>query len=60
MKKLKPKKVEITPQEVETIKLGLDEIEGTIGYGELSGEQLVKHEEAEMRLRNLLDKISNE
>lgn len=38
--------------------LGLSEIEGSIGYGDLPEEQLAQYKMSEMLLRNLLYKIN--
>ncbi|MBT9873765.1 hypothetical protein GPL06_13270 [Bacteroides salyersiae] len=53
---MKAKKVSITTQEAEAIKLALKELQLTIGYGELSCAQLAQYEAAEKRLLNLLKK----
>lgn len=55
---MRTKKVSITTQEKEAIKLALGEIQLTIGYGELSCTKLAQYEAAEKHLLNLLKKNS--
>lgn len=59
IKPLKSKKIMITVEEYQAIQLGLSEIEGSIGYGDLPEEQIAQYKMSEMLLRNLLDKINN-
>jgi hypothetical protein len=55
----KPRKVLITFEEYQAIQMGLSEIEGSTGYGDLSEEDLKKYKACEKSLSNLLKKIIN-
>ncbi|NDV81350.1 hypothetical protein [Bacteroides sp. 51] len=55
--KPKPRKVMITFEEYQAIQLGLSEIEGSIGYGDLPESEIERYKACEKSLRTLLAKI---
>lgn len=55
----KARRVSITFKEYKAIQLGLSEIEGAIGYGDLPENEVKKYKECESALRKLLYKIIN-
>ena len=59
IKPLKPKRIVVTPDEYESIRFALSEIEVSVGYGNFSEEQAELYKANEVILRNLLDKINN-